>query len=137
MQSRQFPPRKPADFICVAGCKKLPSDLAAEEINQDIVILHALLFIPQDAIVDAQQFARFDDEARLFASLTNGGLSHKFSNLKDSAGDRPLCLQRRMRTLDEQNPLAVDDDGADADQREFGEFTFHKSGIRFTAESRL
>lgn len=134
-QRGQFLSRKPANLFRVAGRKQLPSDRAAEEINQHIVVLYALSLVPQDTVVDAKQFAWFDNEPCLFASLANGRLAHEFSDFKNAPGDRPLRLQWRVGTLDKKDSRALDDNGADTDKGEFREFTFHTRGqgpgIRF------
>src|ERR1700751_5875408 len=95
VQRRQLCPREPADFGGVGGGLQLASSRAAEKINQHVVILHALFGIAEDTVVDAQQFSGVDDQASFFASLADGGVANHFADFENSAGDRPLSLNRR------------------------------------------
>ena len=90
LQPRQFFPREPPHLGGVAGCGKISRNPAAQKINQNIVILHALFGIAQNAVVDAEQFAGFDDESGFFASLAHGGFAHQFADFEHASGDRPL-----------------------------------------------
>jgi hypothetical protein len=54
VQRRQFFLAKPADFGSVAGGGEISRNPPAQKINQNVVILHALLGIAQDAIEDAE-----------------------------------------------------------------------------------
>ena len=93
------------------------------------MVLHALFWIAQDAVVDAEQVGGLDDESGFFAGLADGGFADEFSDFEDSSGNGPLSLQRRVSAFDEEDAGVLDglfdDDGADTDQREFGEFALH------------
>ena len=117
LQPRQFFPREPSDFGGVAGGGKISRNPAAEKINQNVVILHALLGIAQDAIVDAEEFAGFDGESGFFAGLADCGFAHQFANFEHASGDGPFGLQRRVSALYQDDAGVFDDDGAYADQR--------------------
>jgi hypothetical protein len=123
----EFFASEPADFSGVAGGLELSSNTAAEKIDQDIVILHALFGVAEDAVVDAEQVGGFDDESGFFAGLADGGIAHQFTDFEDASGDGPLRLQRRVGAFDQENAGLFDDYGADADQRDFGEFALHIS----------
>ena len=84
----------------------------------------------KDAVVDPQQGARFHDESGFFAGFADSGFANEFSYFKDSPGNRPLRLHRRVRALDEDYAVAIDNDGADTDERNFREFTFHGEEVR-------
>lgn len=127
VESVEFCAGEPPDFVCVAGGEELAPRGAAEEIDQDIVILHAAFGIAKDAIINAEEFAGFDEQSSFFASFTNGGFADHFSDFEHAAGNGPMSLDGGMGTLHENNVFAFDDDGADADQREFGKFAFHFS----------
>ena len=92
IQRGQFFAGEPADFGGVAGGLEFAPNRAAEEIDQHVVILHALLRIAQDAVVDAEQFAGFDDQSGFFAGLADGGFADQFADFEDASGDRPLAL---------------------------------------------
>src|SRR5208282_2684760 len=125
IQHGQFLLGEPADFGGVAGGRDFSRNTAAEKINQNIVISNALVGVAEDAVVDSEQVAGFDGQAGLFAGLTDRGFAQQFADFEDAAGNRPLGLQRRMRTLHQHHARAFDDDGADSDQRDFGEFAVH------------
>src|SRR6202008_1403019 len=91
---------EPSYFGCVGGGLQVASGRAAEEIDQHVVILHALLGITEDAVVDAEQFARFDNQTGFFPGLADGSVANHFSDFKNSAGNRPLPLNRRVGALD-------------------------------------
>jgi hypothetical protein len=135
VERRKFVARKPADFGGVAGGCEFAANLAAEEINQYVVILHALFGVAQDAVVDAEQLSGLDDESSLFAGLADSGFANEFADFQHSSGDGPLGLQRRVSALDEKDAVVLDDDGADSDQRDFGELALHGASILKRVES--
>jgi hypothetical protein len=118
--------REPPDFGGVAGGGEIARNPAAEKINQNVVILHALPGIAQDAIEDAEEFAGFDGESSFFASLADGGVAHQFADFEHASGDGPLGLQGRMRSPYQNDAGVFDDDGADADQRNLRKFALHR-----------
>jgi hypothetical protein len=116
---------EPTDFGGVAGGGEISRNPAAEKINQNVVILHALFRVAQDAVIDAQELAGFDGETGFFASFAEGGFTHQFADFENASGDGPFGPHRRVKTLYQYDARTFDDDGADADQREFGEFALH------------
>ena len=115
VELRQFIASEPADFCSVARGCEFAANLAAEEINQYVVILHAFFGVAQDAIVDAEQVSELDDESSFFTSLADGGFADEFADFEDTSGDGPLRLQWRVSALDEEDAGVFDDDGTDAD----------------------
>lgn len=134
-QSGQFLAVKPADFGSVAGGGEISRNPAAQKINQNVVILHAQLGIAQDAVVDAEKFARLDGKPGFFANLADSCIAHQFADLEGATWNRPLRLQWRVRTFDEEHVGIFDDDGSNADQGDLGEFTLH--GEDFKSNRRL
>ncbi len=55
------------------------------------MILHALVSIAENAIIDSEKLAGFDGESRFFAGLADGGLAHQFADFQNASGDRPLA----------------------------------------------
>ena len=99
------------------------------------MILHALLGIQQDAVEYTEEFAGFDGESGFFASLANGGVADHFADFKHASRDGPFGLQRRVKPFHEDDARVFDDDGSDADQRDFGKFALH--GVGILANSRV
>jgi len=66
---------EPADLGGVAGSSEFASDLTAQEINQNVVILDAVVRIAEDAVEDPEQFPGLDDQARFLAGFADGGLA--------------------------------------------------------------
>jgi len=118
---------EPADFGGVTGSVQFTANAVAEEIDQDIVILHAPLGVAQDAVVDAEQVSGFDDESGFFAGLADGGFADQFPDFEDPSGDGPLRLQRGVGAFDQENAGVFYDYRADTDQWDFGEFALHIS----------
>jgi hypothetical protein len=129
VQRGQFFAGKPADFGGVIGGLQFSSHAAAEEVDQYIVILDALFGIAEDAVVDAEQFAGLDDESGLFAGLADGGLADQFADFEDASGNGPMILEGWAGAPDQEDASVLDDDGADADERDFGELAFHAASI--------
>jgi len=99
IQHGQFFRLEPADLGGIAGGEEISSDLAAQKVNQNIVVLDALLSVAENAVEDTQEFAEFDDKSRFFPSFAHSGFADQFSNFEDSAGDGPLPLDRRVARL--------------------------------------
>src|ERR1700733_1036521 len=103
---------EPSDFGRIAGGGEISRNPAAEKINQNVMILHALLGIAQNAVVDAEEFAGFDGESGFLASLAGGGFSDQFADFEHASGDRPFRLQWWVKSLHENDAGVLDDDGA-------------------------
>jgi hypothetical protein len=121
----KFPAREPADLGGITGSNEFASYSAAQEVNQNVVILHSVFGIAQDAVIDAQQLVGLHDQSGLFAGFTHGGFANHLADFEDTAGDGPVSLNRWMGALYQYNAIGFDNDGAYTDQREFGEFAFH------------
>ena len=126
-QRRQFFSGEPAYFGGIARGQQVPSNPAAQKINQHVVVLHAVFGIAQHAVVDPEQFSGLDDQSRFFARLADRGFAHQFSDFEHASWNGPLGLQRRVRTLHQQNTGILNDDGANADQRNFWKLSLHGS----------
>jgi hypothetical protein len=126
-QDRQFFASVPTDFGCVIGGLEFASCGPTEEINQDVVILHALFSIAQYTVVNAEQVSRFDDQSGFFADLPDGRFADHFADLQHTSGDGPLGLERRVGAFHEEDTGVLDDDSANTHQRKFREFTLHGS----------
>ena len=126
IQRGQFFSAEPADFGGIAGGQEFSANAAAEKIDQHIVILHALVRIAEDAVVDSEQVAGLDESpvsswaSRMAASRTSSPTS---STPQGSTTE----LAAAGGALDQEDAVLFDDDGSDADQRGFGEFSFHVS----------
>ena len=70
-----------------------------------------------DALGPAEQRAADALEAGLLAELADDRLGQRLAGLDPPAGHRPLALRRAAAPADEEQPVVVDDDGADADDR--------------------
>lgn len=66
---------EPADFGGVAYGEEFARDFPAQEVDQNVMVMDAVFGIEQDAVVDSEQFAGFDDESGFLARFANGGLS--------------------------------------------------------------
>ena len=102
------------------GIRGAGHDAAPDEatvIDDHIVILDASVVRTLDPIQDLDDGPRLDLEAGLFADFARHGLAERFADLDHAARQAPLALQRRLSALDEEHPIAVDDDRANADDR--------------------
>jgi hypothetical protein len=116
-------------FVGVARGAGLSFHPPAKEIDQHIVIVRALGFVPHATVVDAQKVGGFYGKAGLFAGLADGGLAQRFSQFQHAPGDGPFAGQWRMSALDQQDAPVLDDDRAYAHERRIGIFTFHRREV--------
>jgi hypothetical protein len=124
-QRRQFFACEPPYFSSVAGCDWISRNPAAEKINQNVVILHALFGIAQDPVVDSEEFAGVDGESCFFPGFADGGFAQEFADFEHASGNGPFGLQRRVGAFYEDYAGVFYDDGAYAYQRGLGEFALH------------
>lgn len=97
----------------------------AEIIGDHIVVTDAIVF-PIDSVEQLDQAQIFDLKARFFAGFAAERLVEGFTNLDQTAGDRPAALHRFVAALDEQHAaFVVDDNGTDTHERHFRKFSLH------------
>jgi len=106
--------RTPDSGAGIVGGPECTAGNAAHIIDQHVVILHALVCVAQDAIINSEQIAGFDDQSGFFPGFANRRFPHQFANFENTSGDRPLRLQRRVSALDQKYAGSFNDDRANA-----------------------
>src|SRR5262249_49809033 len=99
----------------------------AEEIDQHVVILSATGGIAQDAIKNAEQLSRFDRQPGFFERFADGGFAQSFADFEYTAGNGPFSGEWRMAAFHQDDAVAFDDDGANANQWALGIFASHRT----------
>jgi len=89
------------------------------------VVLHAPVVPEVDAVEDLDERAHVDIEARFFAHFAGDSVVQRLAHFNRAAGQAPFPLQWLVRAFDEHNTLAVQNDGAHADDRPLGKLTYH------------
>ena len=107
----------PEDFADVAAGGGFVStgeagERAAEEVDEDVVVLGAAVGVGEDAVEDVEDGADFDVEAGFFQGFAGGAVAELFAEFEDSSGDGPFALERLGVAADEQDAVAVEDDGS-------------------------
>lgn len=115
-------PAKLDGIVTGAGCA---AGDAAEIVGDDVVIANAAVAVAVDAVEELDQGQRFDRETGLLEGLAAEGFDERFAEFDQPAGDRPAILHGFMAAPDEQNTVAVEKNGSDADERSFRIFALH------------
>jgi hypothetical protein len=114
----------PAGCVGVGGGLEFAGDDAAKIIGDHVMVLDAGV-LPVNAIEEFDEFDGLDGEAGLFLDFADDGLVKRFADVDEAAGDGPVAAERLCAAADEQDAAGMDDDGADADERGFREFSWH------------
>src|SRR5579859_2238785 len=86
------------------------------------MILRRLIGKAQDFLINLNQFEREDLDASFFHEFALNSLRDCFAELKDSAGNGPAALERRVRPANEKHTRAGNYYSADGDNRTLGIF---------------
>lgn len=120
---------KPARIFGVARGPKVAGYDVTQEIDQDVVVTDPAIIIADDAIEGSQQLRGLNRQPGFFEHFPTHCLAHGFTQLKPAARNRPFSLQRRLASLDQQNPGVVHDHRAYSHQRQVRIFARHAYGV--------
>ena len=87
----------------------------AEVIHQHVVIFGATGGIEDNALEDFDQAEDLDFQSGLFADFAPQRLFETFAGFHRAAGQRPVVFQWLAAAFDQKNPVAVEDQRADAE----------------------
>src|SRR2546429_4181614 len=81
------------------------------------MILDPSIAIAGDPVHDAGHVGYGDREPALFRDFTHHRVACRLAQVDQAAGQAPLAQGRRAPALDEQHPVAMENDRADPDPR--------------------
>ena len=115
--ARQVVGVDPLHFFGVRAARRRAASRAAEVVDDDEVILDAAVRVPADAIEHFDDGSDVHVEAGLLAHFADQSRLERLAQLDGAARQAPFALERLVRALDQQHAVAVEDHGADADDR--------------------
>src|SRR5262245_15605133 len=89
-------------------------------VDEDVVILDAAVGIAVNTIQHLDDRDDPDRQAGFLLDLSNDGRLERLPQFHGPTGQAPFALQRRIPPFDEDDAIAMDDDGPDADHRTIG-----------------
>src|SRR5581483_3116034 len=126
VERRQLVHRHPLRLRAVGSGAKFSGRLAADEIEDHIVVLDATRGIAHHPVEHLDDGAELARKARLFRQLAPGRLLERLAQLDRAARHRPAPRRRRPPTLHHQHPvLRIEQHHADRDHRQLGVATPH------------
>jgi hypothetical protein len=92
------------------------------------VVANANVFAPafaMDAVKELDQLERLDEKAGFFAHLAYHAFNEGFTDLKHTAGERPMALEGFAATAHQEHTGLVDYDRAHTNERRLGKFSLY------------
>lgn len=89
------------------------------------MILHATVVSEVDAVKDLDERSDVDVESGFFAHFAGDGVVQRLAYFNRAAGQTPFPFERLVRTFDEHDTFAVDNNGANTHDRPLGKLPNH------------
>jgi hypothetical protein len=97
----------------IAGRERAAGD-TANVIGEHVVILGPALGVGHNALEDLEELHRFDRKAGFFAHFADDGAGERFAGFDGAARQRPPTLERFAAAFNEEQPVPVENQRADA-----------------------
>lgn len=99
------------------------ADEFAKVIQNDEVILRAVIAVAEHLLINFNQAEDANGDTGFFAQLALKGAGNRFSQLQNTAGDGPAAFKGRLASADEERATVVNDHTADSNDRTFRIFS--------------